>query len=457
MSSELKAIYDVSRYGSLGLLSNPFLSNDPARAYDGVELSTIAAANGLLGTLIKARDEEAPKPIVITKAASIPTYYPNRAIGLTERSLASDETVDILHAYVQLFMMRMGRVRSILAVVAERLAFRDFDATLKLYIDKILSEPDDALVAYQMMGAEGLATFANRFDADPATTVAELFGGEAIERHPELMDVADVRVGDLDTDVEEDDAAPEIDTTLGDSPANAMLLAGADENAELTEVENNDQEVVDYIVEYTKAHLSPVIARGLRVYRERGLDAMVTEFKVTKAPKKTLAALVRLARVRFKKVVLILDGFEEWDRVAPEIRTAIAADLSAVRWSLDKDAVMTLLLDEGGVAELAEQFGGGTRLTWDFWAVLRCEAAPEAIDGEVIDFWLASAAAPGCEPLTMAHPVLSALADFSATLREFARRAAVAIEDAAERGASALDDTALEAGKALSVSEDEPA
>ena len=48
--------------------------------------------------------------------------------------------------------------------------------------------------------------------------------------------------------------------------------------------------VLDYLIEYTRAHLSPVIARGLRMYRERGLSALAEELKITKAPRKTLAA-----------------------------------------------------------------------------------------------------------------------------------------------------------------------
>jgi hypothetical protein len=446
VSSELKAIYDVARYRPLGLIANPFLSSDAARAYSGTELSVVAASHELLGKLLEASDQEMAKPIAVTKSTDTRSYYHSRAIGLTERAIAADEGVGVLHAYVQLFMMRMGRIRSVLGVLAERLAFRDFDTTLQFYIEKLLTEPDDSLVAYQILGEEGLAAFAERFHADPAGIVSVLFGGEEVERHPELMELADPRVTALDVDVDEDDAAPEIDNSLGDSPANAMLLANADDGAELTEEENNDQEVVDYIVEYTKAHHSPVIARGLRVYRERGMHALVTELKVTKAPKKTLAALARFAGVRFKKVALIFDGFEEWDRIAPEVRALIAANLSEIRWSLDKDAVMTFLLDEGGVAELAEQFGGGTKLTWDHWAAARSAEDPKAINADVVDYWLASAASAGAQALTMEDATLAALAEASGDLPEFAQRAAVAIEDAAERGVPSLDAAALEAG-----------
>ena len=176
---------------------------------------------------------------------------------------------------------------------------------------------------------------------------------------------------------------------------------------------------------------------------------MVTEFKVTKAPKKTLAALVRFARVRFKKVALILDGFEEWERVAPEIRSLIVGNLSEIRWALDKDAVMVFLIGEGTADELAEQFAGGTQLEWDMPGVERDADTRDTIDVAIIDGWLADAAAPGATPITMADPVLTGLAAASTTMTQFAEKAANAIENAAERGVSALDDAALTAGQAV--------
>ena len=44
----------------------------------------------------------------------------------------------MLHAYVQLFMMRLGRVRSIISILAERLAFHEFDKTLECYVAQVL-------------------------------------------------------------------------------------------------------------------------------------------------------------------------------------------------------------------------------------------------------------------------------------------------------------------------------
>ena len=444
MSTNLKAIYDVARYRPLGLIANPFLTSENGKDFDGAELDVIGETNTLLGTIIQASDTPNPRPILVTKG-EVPSYYPSRAIGLVERSLAGDDGVDVLHAYVQLYLMRLGRVRSVLSVVTERLAFRDFDKTLELFIEQILAEPDTDLVAYQVLGEAAFAAFSERFRANPTATTLELFGDTTVERHPELSKLADTRLVNLELDVDETEADPEIDSTVGDSEPNAILLA--ETNREESESENNDQTLVDYIVEYSKVHYSPVIARGLRVYRERGLAALVTELNVTKAPKKTLAAVVRFARVRFKKVALIFDGFDDWPQVPVELRSLIVGNLSQIRWSLEQDAVLIFMLDEGAAPELVEAFGSGTRITWDFARVERFADAPDVIDTEAIDFWLAAAAAPGVAPLSMSDPVLSTLASETERFPEFALRAASAIENAAERGVSSLDEMALEAGR----------
>ncbi len=147
------------------------------------------------------------KPIVVFKSELMPAYYHNRAISRVERSLATDEGLDVLHAYVLMFMMRLGRVRATLQIVAERIAFRDFDTTLALYVEKILAEPDESLIAYQVLGEEALAAYQARFAEDPAQAVADVFGIAKVERRPELAEVADTRSMDLLSDVEEDDSA----------------------------------------------------------------------------------------------------------------------------------------------------------------------------------------------------------------------------------------------------------
>ncbi len=146
---------------------------------------------------MRSAGEDKAKPIVVTKSELMPPYYPNRAISRVEHSLATDEGLEVLHAYVLMFMMRLGRVRATLQIVAERLAFRDFDKTLGLYVGKVLAEPDESLVSYQVLGAEALAAYQARFAEDPAAAVADVFGIAKVERRPELAEVADTRPCDL--------------------------------------------------------------------------------------------------------------------------------------------------------------------------------------------------------------------------------------------------------------------
>jgi hypothetical protein len=255
---------------------------------------------------------------------------------------------------------------------------------------------------------------------------------------------------DLQSDVDEDDNEPELDGAIGDAPGTEVILS-----EETSPEEDADRAILDYIVEYTKVHLSPVIARALRVYRDRGLVALTAELTITKAPRKTLAAIVRFARVRFRKIVIIYDGFDNWAQTPADVRSEITGTLSELRWMLEEDAVVGIVVQPGKVPELEEQFGAGVHVDWDFPGVVGLEEAPDAIDVGMIDRWLAAATPKGVAPLTVGDPVLSALLDASnGSLKAFALAAVTAIENAADRKVSALDEEALEAGKAASWSEE---
>jgi hypothetical protein len=446
LTNEPTVHYDISRYAPLGLMGNPFSPAMSDTELIASDLETVSEGNRLLRALLEAKSQERPKPICIVRPSFIPAYYSLSAVSAVERSLATDDNLNLLHAYVQLYMLRSGRIRATLGVVGERVAFRYFDKTLAAYVKRVLAEPDEQLIAYQVLGEEAYAAFVERFDADPAETVAWLFGGQVVERRPELTQIGDVRTSALDPDVEEDDGTVEIDSTVEDAPGTDVVLA---EEADAREHSDDGQAVVDYIVEYTKTHLSPVIARALRVYRERGLTALATELKVTKAPRKTLSALVDFALTRFDKVVLIYDGFDTWATMPQEMKTAVAASLNELRWALDGKAIVVTILEKDAVPEIQEPFSSAGVMEWDFSALLEMEDGPNAYNPSHIDRWLARAAAPGAEPISAADPVVASLADAAAgNLRRFAEMAFVAIEDAAERGVGALDEQARLAGLA---------
>ncbi len=89
-----------------------------------------------------------------------------------EASLATDDTLNVLYAYVMLFMLKIGVTRATLGVIAERLSFRDFDRTLALYVDEDPQRARRETHVVQVLGPEKLAEFAEEFRADPEAVIA---------------------------------------------------------------------------------------------------------------------------------------------------------------------------------------------------------------------------------------------------------------------------------------------
>lgn len=433
---------EATRYQSLGLIANPFLLTRPDRNIEvGVSLEIQAAANRLLIAISAAADADRAKPIVVTKTNEIPTAYPSSAVAEVEAALINDDSLNVVHAYIQLYMMRKGRVRSTLGIAGERVAFRSFDKTLARYISQIIDEPDEQLASFQLAGPDALEVFAKRFHEDPLGVTVEYFGTPRIEKRPDLARVADIRLASLEADTEESDGSVEIDSTVGEAPGTGVGLTAEDDADE-----HEQQIIVDYLIEYTSAHLSTVVARGLRLYRERGLAAMAAEWKVTKAPRKTLGAVAHLATARFRKLAIIYDGFENWEQIPEDLRRTIVVTLSDMRWMLDRDAVFVLLLEEGGVPELEEQFSAGTHLRWDFPWLAKLQQQPDVLEEAVAESWLSAASLPNGN-LTMNDSGLSMLVEkANGSLEKFVTMASAAIEDAAQRGAVTVDGMAVAAG-----------
>lgn len=438
----------MSRYEALGLIANPFRStlgsNEP-----GVACEIDAAGNRLLVAMHKASLDETVKPLWVEKNGEIPSSYALAAISHAEASLATDDALNILYAYVQLFMFKIGVTRGTLGVIAERLAFREVDTTLAALIAKILAEPDESLASYQVLGPETLTAFQADFEDDSAAAVERILGEPTLERHEELIGAVDFRRSDLEDDGEETDDSVEIDDTIGDAPGTTTLLAEAAQHAD------EDSAIRDYLIDYTRVHLSPVIARGLRMYRERGLSALSEELKITKAPRKTLAALVELSKVRYRKVAFIYDEFQSWREIPTDLRSQVVASIANIRWKLDGSAFLVFIVAPEEAPELEETFGSGERIVWSFANLEALQTDPEIIDRSIVDEWLASASLNSDEPVTMADEVLSQLAeDAEGSLTRFLALAREAIEDAAERGVG-LDEKArtmaLEAVPAVST------
>lgn len=431
---------DVSFYAPLWLVANPFVPHAEEDLGLGSALEITAAVNRLLGCIVQASATERSQVIVVDKSTDIPSYYHLRAIGHLESMLINDERLNLLHAYIPLFTLRRGRIRSTLGVIAERLAFRSFDQTIAALVERILAEPDPELPSFDAVKGEVLDSFAARFTSDPIATVRRYFGEAELERRPELAEVVDIRLAGLDNDVVEDEGALEVDATVGDAPGTGVALPaeGADEQDEAREL------VVTHLLDYVARHLSPVIARGLRMYRERGLAALSAELKVTRAPRKTLRAVVDLATANFSKVVVIYDGFENWAAIEPETKAKIVGAFKEMVELLGDRAIFCFLLERGVADEIRSTFPDSTVVPWDFANLERLQSGDVALDTGVVTDWLEASAVPGSTPLTLDDGVLAELVRRSdSDLNRFIAMASAAIEDAAERGCASLDDAAL--------------
>ncbi len=179
---------------------------------------TASPANRLLVEIARSASDAAPAPVWAQKSELVPHINMITAEAYLESVLATDESLNVLHAYVPLMAMRIGAVRATLAVVSERLVYRDIDKTLALYIEGVLREPDATLASYQLLGPRALDSFTADFSTDPAAMVAALFGEASIKRHPELAEMVDFRQDAMERSGEGDETTPEIDETVGEAP-----------------------------------------------------------------------------------------------------------------------------------------------------------------------------------------------------------------------------------------------
>lgn len=437
---------DADRYRPLGLIANPFVV-EGERDTPALRLAIAAEANRLRVAIDQVTHAGATDSILLEKSNEFPEYYCLRAIATAERDLGLDEGMNVLHAYIPFFTMRLGRVRATLLSLGERLAYRSFDLTLAAYLERVLAAPDVTLATYPAASEAGLDELLPELSADPRTVVASIFGEMVDERRPEMAGTPDTRVNRLPADVDETAGVPELDDTVGTAPveptifdaevlerlAAAKRLDGTPGETQAADQTGSGSPLSDYFIEYTRVHLSPVIARALDVYRLRGLDAMAYEFRVTKAPRKTLLALARFARARFSNIALIWDGFESWPAVPTDLRTSIVDTLAEMAESLRGQATVIIALEPGQAPEIEEAFSAGRRVSWSFPHLRELSAPQVRLEQEYVAAWIEAASVDSA-----AEGVLPALAPVFAFAGDdialFTGVAAVAVEKAADEG-----------------------
>ena len=451
MPRTFEAKDQTGRYAALSLLANPFFGSSGYEfTLEGCEI--ISESNRLLGAIAASLSQANPGPIVITKNTDYPASFSVAAEARVEHTICNDNVLDVLHAYIPLFTMKTGTVRSALTLLAERLTYRDFDLTIAAYVERVLADVDTNLPSYQVMGPEVLEAFSSAFAEDRRDAIASAFGPLVSERKQEFADMADFRQQRFDGDGEGVEAgAPdssEVDDTVGDAPGSGLAIA---EDADDSTTDKPFAPVADYIIDYTREHLSPVVGRALRVYSDRGLAATADEFNITKAPRKTLLAVAQFARTRFRQVVLMWDGFEHWGEVDATLRSKIVGLLSELRWSLDGIALPVFLLEEGVAPEIEDSFASGVKMRWDFPGLEELGDDGPIPEG-IVNRWFASATVPGGTPMTLADAGPHALFEAAdGSLERFILLAQEAIEDAADRGASSVDDAAVNAAIAAAA------
>lgn len=438
----------------LGLIANPFIppadgSSDPL----GVRLAVNAAALRLLSAFEASVGDDDRKPIVVEKSPEIPDYYNIASMARVFGAVASGDPVPgIMQAYVPLDMMRLGRVRAPLAVVAERISGPGVGLTIAAWSRIALAQADHELPEFEPI-ADDIDTLIAEIDADPMAFTTRIFGEvvdrrEGAEDTEVMMRIAYSRTSRLDTDPEADEASamaepasiaedPTDDpmatafvTPLGDAKSLAEGEDGASD--EELDAEASRKAVEEYIHAYTTEHLSPVVSRGLRAFSAQGTDSMGQELKVTKAPSKTLVALLRLAESRLRLGVVLYDNFAIWPSVPNELRHKIVATFSQLRWSLKDVGVMVFMITKGDAPEVEEAFSSGRHISWDFEELFRVAKTGSAFDVDGAARWLVSAMTSGEMP-EWGDALLAAVPE-NAELESACAALGAAIETAAAAG-----------------------
>jgi len=439
--------HSVGPYRALGLVANPFLNlRNRENESLAMALEIQSQANRLIASVDMAAAAQRGATIWVEKSDQVHSSYQRAALIWSEKALLHDEDLCVLPAYVQLFVAKVGRIRSVLNVVAERLATGSFDKTLAAWLGLHIDAPDTELSEWVAVQDGPWDEFAQAFKADPLEALAGVFGPNVMFRALEVEPPIDLRSVNLEEEPEETDVSLEDDDQTAAIPEAVVFDEDVDGDADQAIVDVPDPVYV-YLVALARKTLSPVIARGLKVYAARGAAPLSDELKITKAPRKTLKALVDFAALRFRRVVVVFDGYDNWNMMPQELRAKYVGALSEIKLLLGSHAIMVFLVSTDEAPELDEMFGGGSRLAWDFPNITRLKDAE--LEAAFVESWIADATLPGSEPAVSARGLLDAfMSEADGDLQAFCAMAAAAIEDMAQRGSASLDEPAVSAGMA---------
>jgi hypothetical protein len=450
-------------YSSLGFAGNPFVSAEGSGASEQwVRLVANSGANRLLSASVRARARSCP--VLVTMTEDIPDYYPRLALNDFLARVAGEPALGMMALNIPLDMMRLGRIRGTLAELAELVVAVDMPATLAAWYLKALAEPGDDLPEASLVSADQLAEAARLLSEDPKAAVQRYLGVDAELLSNAEMDVviheAYERQVAQPVEVETDEESVEAAALDPEEPGTAEAAESGDAkpsaDGEPVEADGaakdqraEDANVREYLLVLARTRLSPIVARALLAYGRYGESMAAQELKITKAPRKTLAAVLRLMGARWGNVVVMYDNFEAWRSLDQQTKVEVLASLMELRYIIAESGVMVVGVVEGQSPEIAEQFAAGEQVDWRMPELEALSKGAKDFEAAWVQSWLDAASLAGVSPVKADGPELTPLLEASGGgIFAFADMAEAAFRDAAGRSATAIDGEAVAAGLA---------
>jgi hypothetical protein len=431
-------------YSGLGYVANPFATMDESGSEPyWMRLVTRAAANRLLAATHRARRRSGP--VLVTMVEEIPEYYIRRAQNDFLGRMADDTSLDMMALNIPLDIMRLGRIRGTIAELAELVVAVDLPTTLAAWFSRELTVVDADIPESGLISPEELAVAADAFAADPRAAVDRYLGvhKEAISMNEmdAVVHEAYMRQVGQPVEVEKDEEGTEV------GPAFVEHVPNETETAE--PAPDPDAGMREYLVALMREHLSPVLARAMVAWSQYGESLGAQEMKVTKAPRKTLAAILRLMNARWGTVTVIYDNFTAWPNLDQQTKMDVLASLTELRWIIAEAGVMVVAVIKDASPEIEEQFAAAEQVDWTMPELTRLYNGDKTVDLFTVQSWLDAAAESGSSAIRadgaeLAPLVAAAVDDLDA----FSAMAEAAFRDAATRGVSTLDAPAIAAGLA---------
>lgn len=438
---------DPSEYQRLGFCNNPFPPIDESATSPlWTRVLTHAATNRLMSAVMRA--SSGSRPVKITSPEEMPDYYHRVALNAFLGASGRDEALSMLALNVPLEIMKLGTIRGVIAEFAERVAAMDLPLTVGLYLRDRLSDPDLTLPEAAALVDGQLDEARDAFLADPAAAMYRFLGRRTTDAVPSREEQFDalhmtyLRGVGLDPSPIEDE--------IGDGIADELDSdVGVDAVADTTpaEVVSPDDAMRDYLLAIIHTDLSPVVARALAGYREFGEAMVAQELKITKAPRKTMRAILRLLSYRWDHIVLLWETFDAWPLMEQQTKLDVMAALNELRWMIGEYGVMGVNMVPGLAPEIEEMFAGAEQVDWSLPGFTELYAGDMSWNQELVQSWIDSASVLQPSAVRVDGALLAPMvAAAESDVMRFALMAEAAFRDAVLRCAVELDEAAVRAG-----------